>query len=286
MTKNKSIIAGIFIAIILLILNLIYTHKSYIKLRKITTSSKRYYDNLEAQIKLNQSIIIQTLSEEKIRLLVDTDQNIVDDLYQMLKDTHEILEQHGIIYIMDAGTLLGATRHKGMIAWDDDADISIFENDLDKLKSLAPIFKNLGYHFSLAPESQYLYRISKINNPLFNETTTYPYIDISLLKKDTSTGKIRYKDDGTFNIWPASYTETELFPLKKYKFGTIELYGPNESKKYLKQLYNNNVLNKIAIYPKHQNTKYTTPIYQEKSDILLKPTLPSKPLLDRVSKED
>lgn len=46
-------------------------------------------------------------------------------LYQTMKDVHEILGKYNIEYYADGGTLLGAIRHKGIIPWDDDLDISI-----------------------------------------------------------------------------------------------------------------------------------------------------------------
>ncbi len=62
-----------------------------------------------------------------------------------MREITGLLEQAGIDYWVDSGTLLGLIREGDFIAWDKDIDLSIWADDLPALNRLRPQLKNLGY---------------------------------------------------------------------------------------------------------------------------------------------
>lgn len=85
------------------------------------------------------------------------------EMYQLMKDVHELFEKHQITYWVVGDTLLGAIRHYGIIPWDDDMDIGIDEKDISKFKALSYELNKLNYEIN---SGRLFFKIQAINGKL------------------------------------------------------------------------------------------------------------------------
>lgn len=102
-------------------------------------------------------------------------------LVELLSAFAAFCDENGLTYFLDAGTLIGAVRHKGFIPWDDDIDLNMPIADYDRFISLV---RRRG---------------AMINDHVaveFPEDTLYPYLKIS----DTRTILIEFPDKNPMEV--------------------------------------------------------------------------------------
>ena len=115
----------------------------------------------------------------------------IDDIRELreiqmgiLDYVHGFCEQHGIVYFLSSGSLLGAVRHGGYIPWDDDIDIYVPRKEYERLLHE---FENTSQYRLLDPskEPHYYYTFAKVvdlrTRMVEKETEGYEigvYIDI------------------------------------------------------------------------------------------------------------
>jgi lipopolysaccharide cholinephosphotransferase len=161
--------------------------------------------------------------------------NQISEFYTLMEKFDNVCQEKNIKYFIVAGSLLGAIRHGGIIPWDDDIDIGIVEDDFIKLQKI-----------DLSPYGLQIRGLSKDNiGKVFfkdkydsGEKMHSIFIDIFVVEKHKETQKYEYTQEYARTMWPKEYFyEDELYPLRKYKFGNIEVSGPNKYLPYCERVW-------------------------------------------------
>lgn len=120
----------------------------------------------------------QTINNEELRRKYNPDGSTLRKaqlrMLHILKVVDSICQRHGIQYVLDGGSLLGAVRHGGFIPWDDDLDITVMRKDLKRLRKILPkeLPSDLIYQ-DYTTDSNYPLLIAKVRdrNSYFYEDT-------------------------------------------------------------------------------------------------------------------
>lgn len=167
---------------------------------------------------------------------------------EALREIGELLTEAKIPWWVDCGTCLGAYRYGGAIPWDEDIDIAVLLPDFDNVRRTL---------LKLDPQKYLVQDWSGRLNPqnyfkiFIRKTATL--IDVYHFDIDPKTQTIRYilslETNSLIPEWckirerrftvPVSYSV--VFPLKKMRFDGIEVFVPNDPKKYLQRYYGENL---------------------------------------------
>jgi lipopolysaccharide cholinephosphotransferase len=210
--------------------------------------------------------------------LKETKSSVIKALYQMMYDTSQILDNNGLKYWMDGGTFLGAIRHKGIIPWDDDLDIGIFEQDIKKFLSLRSHFKRCGYSIS---KVWFGYKIFYTNHKKMKGFNySFPFLDVLPFTKEGSNYVLAFDDareEWPKEVWP----EDQLLPLQLYKFGDMKLWGAGKHKMYFDKYYGRD-WNEIAYREyDHSTEEAVKSIKVNITRAMRKPAKPDDELVDK-----
>jgi len=172
-------------------------------------------------------------------------------LYKLFYEVSQLLEKNGIVYWITAGTFLGAVRSGGIIKWDDDIDIMIPVEYKDKLYKL---FEN--------NKTFYIYKNNKYCDKILYQNNDKLFIDVFYGSSNLVNGKIVIDHNNFWCIlaWPNEYFYLDkLFPLRKYKFGVYEVYGPKEYQDFMERNFSKK-WNKEAVISHSHSKKLKKPI--------------------------
>jgi lipopolysaccharide cholinephosphotransferase len=221
--------------------------------------------------------------------LVYTPPDIILKLYQIMKDVHDLLIHFNIPYFIEGGSLLGAVRSGGIIPFDDDLDIQIFDADRARVKELETPLRELGY--MLVP-TWFGYKVCPLNGRLINVVYAwrYPALDIFFVQYtrqdmcDSDSGMYTFVDQVVRDEYGTKfcYKTDELFPLKEYIFGSLKVQGPNHPLPYLDRTYGNNWNTHCYQEWDHQTHTEMRKVIIPLTSSMREPAKPFGPLLDNV----
>lgn len=115
--------------------------------------------------------LIKDIGKDEIRdgFLVTTDRKKGwNKVLELLVEFDRVCKKYSLKYFADAGTLIGAVRHKGFIPWDDDIDLMMFRDDYEKLKQVAEEEFSAPFVLSTAYNTGEILTMAKLMN---TETT-------------------------------------------------------------------------------------------------------------------
>lgn len=86
-------------------------------------------------------------------------------MLNILIEFAKFCDEHNLMYYLDAGTLIGAVRHKGFIPWDDDIDVNMPQKDYDRfVEMMRSRSGKLSEHIIVEFPENILYNFLKISD--------------------------------------------------------------------------------------------------------------------------
>ena len=133
-------------------------------------------------------------------------------LTKLLSRFDSLCAEHGLRYWMVGGTLLGAVRHGGFIPWDDDIDLGMMRDDIERLRKItrdSTEFEVTVVWDHIVKSRQIRFRTTDQNNPVFLDLfifdwcndTSQENFSRSLTLRREMVAELTALDDSNLHEW-------------------------------------------------------------------------------------
>lgn len=167
---------------------------------------------------------------------------------ECLRQIAKIFNEAGIAWWIDCGTCLGAYRYGGVIPWDCDIDIAILAADFENVRKALNALDASKYIVQDWSSRDFPHSLFKV---FVKETKSM--IDIYNFDADLEKRELKFifslENNVFFPEWwkirerrfktPVAFAT--VFPLRKALFDGIEVFLPQDPKKYLQRYYGENL---------------------------------------------
>lgn len=167
-----------------------------------------------------------------------TSETVVRRVYALARLMHDTLTNTGVCYWTSGGTTLGCIRHQGLIPWDDDVDLCIYQKDEGKLKEVKRLLNEKGYDLVEAPSFGYrtFHKSDSERLPSEFQNYRYPFCDIFVMKRTYTKCFIANRCGRT--LWPNEfYYNKDIENMEQKPFGAFFLNCPANAEDYLCRTY-------------------------------------------------
>ncbi len=170
-------------------------------------------------------------------------------MLDMLIAFDKVCRNNNIPYWLEYGSLIGAVRHKGFIPWDDDIDVSVLEEDKDRLREclLRELPDYLAYQDSTVDPCAF-FPYARLR-----DKKSYCYYPHFVNLKEQGL----WLDIFYYSVIHSSSFKNKVDALYRRTFREIHHYGDVEYKSTFKRLFNRSVaylLHPISLLLKSTNS--------------------------------
>lgn len=117
-----------------------------------------------------RKVMLNTPPIGEIRHVTDEEvKELQHVMLQMVKDVMELCDKNGICCMANGGTALGSVRHKGFIPWDDDVDLMMPRNDLNRFVKLFD--DKLGDRYELVTPNSKDHKVASLITEVYARNT-------------------------------------------------------------------------------------------------------------------